>query len=344
VTDRHELQLSREQVLSFRRRVQALDERLPPGPDSLRHAAWAGLQDSVPRSALHSLHARVDGVAADVLDGPALVQVWGPRFAAYVVPVGEHAPFTLGRMPDKGRLPARAEDLAARANAYLAGRRLPIDKVAAAVLGGGNRNAIRYATLTGTVLIRWEGARQPTVWTVPRSALTPAEALEKLARRYLHVFGPSTIDSFARWAGIDGRPAAAAFDALGPTLLTVRTPQGAAQVLAEDVPTLRERAIPTDGARLLPSGDPYFLLWGADRELLVPDAAGRARLWTSRVWPGAVLVGGDIVGTWRRAKALVVVTQWRRLSLSEREAVEAEAASLPLPDVPAPATMQWEPA
>jgi hypothetical protein len=333
------LEVSREQVLAFRRRVQALDERLPPGPESLRHAAWAGLQDSVPRSGLHALHARVEGVAADVLDDPALVQVWGPRYAAYVVPAGEHAAFTMGRMPGKGRIPARAEDLAARAHAYLAGRRLPVDDVAG-VLGSGN--GIRYATLTGTVLIRWAGARQPTIWTVPRPELTAAEALQELTRRYLHVFGPSTVDAFVRWGGLDRPPAVAAFDALGPTLLTTRTPLGEGQILAEDVPTLREPPVPTEAVRLLPSGDPYYLLWGVDRELLVPDATSRAELWTTRVWPGALLVGGEIVGTWRRSKALVVVTPWRRLSAAERLAVDAEAASLPLPDVSVPGTVQWD--
>jgi hypothetical protein len=42
---------------------QALDERLRPGPDSLRRAAWAGLQDSMPRAALLSIHARVIAAA-----------------------------------------------------------------------------------------------------------------------------------------------------------------------------------------------------------------------------------------------------------------------------------------
>jgi hypothetical protein len=55
-----------------------------------------------------------------------------------------------------------------------------------------------------------------------------------------------------------------------------------------------------------------------------------------------VLVGGEIVGTWRRAKAVVDVTPWRKLSAAEREAVEAEAASLPLPDVTAPPAVRWE--
>lgn len=332
------LELSRDQILAFRRRVQALDERLPPGPDSLRHAAWAGLQDSVPRSALHSLHARVEGVAADVLDDPALVQVWGPRYVAYVVPAGDHAPFTLGRMPGKGRMPARAQDLAAGAHAYLAGRRLPVDDVADAL---GSGNGIRYATLTGTVLIRWGGARQPTMWTVPPPQLSPAQALQDLARRYLHVFGPSTVDAFVRWGGLEGPPAIAAFDALGPTLLTIRTPVGEGQILPEDVPTLREPPVPTEAVRLLPSGDPYYLLWGFDRELLVPDATSRAELWTTRVWPGALLVGGEIVGTWRRSKALVTVTPWRGLSGAERLAVEAEAATLPLPEVSVPAAVEW---
>ena len=52
------LNLTRPQILAFRRHVGALDERLPRGRRSLRRAAWAGLQDSMPRAALLSIHAR----------------------------------------------------------------------------------------------------------------------------------------------------------------------------------------------------------------------------------------------------------------------------------------------
>jgi hypothetical protein len=333
------LELTREQILAHRRRVQALDERLPPGPGSLRQAAWAGLQDSVPRSALHSLHARVEAVAPDAWRDSALAQVWGPRYTAYVVPGDAHAAFTLARLPEQGKLRTRAEGYAARANEYLAGREVPVDEVANA-LGVGN--GIRYATLTGTILIRWNGARQPTIWTVPRPELSPAEALQELARRYLHVFGPSTVESFVRWGGIDGPAALAAFDAIAPELIAVRTPLSDAWILVEDEPVIREPVRGTNAARLLPSGDPYYLLWGADRDLLVGDPARRAELWTSRVWPGAVLVGGEIVGTWRRSKSVVVVTPWRALSALERESVEAEAATLPLPETTAPVVVRWE--
>jgi hypothetical protein len=54
--------LTRRQILAFRRRFGGLDERMPAGAKPLRGAAWAGLQDSMPRAALLSLHARVDGV------------------------------------------------------------------------------------------------------------------------------------------------------------------------------------------------------------------------------------------------------------------------------------------
>ena len=54
-----ELELSRSQLLAFRRRAASLDERLPRGQGALRRMAWAGLYDSMPRAALLSIHAHV---------------------------------------------------------------------------------------------------------------------------------------------------------------------------------------------------------------------------------------------------------------------------------------------
>jgi hypothetical protein len=322
------LGLTRSQILAFRRRVSALDERLPAGARSLRRAAWAGLQDSMPRAALLSIHARVAGAHPLTWDDPSLVQLWGPHFSAYVVPARDRAVFSLARLPDDERGRRRAEDLADRLEAFLDGRRTT-DREAGAAMGLGNE--LRYAAATGRVLIRWEGARAPTVWTVPRPDVDPLDARRELARRYLRVFGPTTAEAFARWAGI-GRPQArATFDALAKSLTAVRTPIGDAFILTRDEPAFREAPGPAAAARLLPSGDTYFLLHGADRALLVPDRARRDELWTPRVWPGAVVVGGEVVGTWRRAHADLSVDTWRRLSPAEREAIEAEAASLPLP-------------
>lgn len=308
-------------------------------PSSLRRAAWAGLQDSAPRAALLSLHARVDAIGPSAWEHPALVQLWGPRFSDYVVAAEDLAVFSLGRLPASARGRARAYETAARLQAFLDGRRMPFGVAGRAM--GVPPNSLRYAAQTGTVLLRWDGARQPDVWTVPAPDVDPADARAELARRHLHVFGPATATSFARWAGVGQSEARDAFERLARALTPVTTPVGPAWMLSVDETALRARPEPAAPARLLPSGDAYFLLWGAERNLLVPDAHQRAALWTSRVWPGALLVNGDIVGTWRRSSAQVSIGTWRRLDAAERAAVEAEASTLPLAGLAASITVSW---
>lgn len=161
------LDLTRPQILAFRRHAGALDERLPRGEDSLRRAAWAGLQDSMPRAALLSIHARVAETGPSTWEDPSLVQLWGPRFNVFVV--------------------------AAR-----------------------------------------------------------------------------------------------------------------------------------------------------DRDLLVPDPERRSALWTPRVWPGGVLLAGEVAGTWRRADTVLTIQPWRRLSRPERDAVAAEAESLPLSSSGKRIVIRWD--
>jgi len=323
------LDLTRRQVLAFRRQAGALTERLPAGRDSLRRAAWAGLQDSMPRAALLSIHARVAGACPSTWEDPSLVQLWGPRYHVFVVAACDLPVFSLGTLPEDARGLSRATDLAARLHAVLGGARMSYGEAGRAL--GVPANSLRYAAATGTVLIRWEGARLPLVWTVPPPRLSAGDARLELARRYLHVYGPATPEAFRRWAWIRPGSAAAAFEALGRSLTPVRTPAGDAWILSRDEAAFRAEPAPAAAARLLPSGDAYFLLFAADRALLVPDENRRGELWTTRVWPGALLVGEEIAGTWRRAGPVVTVRTWRPLAPAERDAVAAEAGSLPLP-------------
>jgi hypothetical protein len=335
------LGLTREQILGFRRRVGGLDKRLPAGSESLERAAWAGLQDSMPRAALLSLHARVEGVEPSSWEDPCLAQLWGLRYSAYVVAKRDFALFSLGRYPSTAKGRERAEDMAARLKAHLNGARMTDREVGRAL--GINPNALRYAAPTGTVAIRWDGARASTVWTVDAPQIAPADARRELARRYLHVFGPATADGFGSWAGIKGPAAAETFASLEGSLLAVRTPIGDAWLLADDEPAVRAEETADAPARLLPSGDAYFLFHGAaERELLVPSPDLRAQLWTSRVWPGALLVDGEIRGTWRRAQHTVRVETWTRLSREAREAVESEARGLPLPSLKREIEVVWD--
>lgn len=297
------------------------------------------MQDSVPRAALLSIHARVAGTVPDSWEHPSLVQLWGPRYSDYVVAAADLAVFSMGRLPMDARRRARAVDTAARLHAFLEGRRMPFGQAGRGM--GVSPNSLRYAAATGTVLLRWDGARQPVIWTTTAPAVSPEDARRELARRYLHVFGPATAASYRKWAGIGGPAASAVFRDLAGELVAVRGPAGDAWILAEDEAAFRAQPGPAAPARLLPSGDAFYLAWGADREALVPDARRRAELWTSRVWPGAVLVSGEIAGVWRRSGCDVSIDAWRRLSSKEKEAVEAEAMSLPLPCLDGPIVVRW---
>jgi hypothetical protein len=294
----------------------------------------------MPRAALLSIHARVEDAGPASWEDPSLVQVWGPRYNVYVVAARDLAVFTLGRLPDAGKIRGRADDLAERLHALLDGGRMRYDDAGQAL--GVHGNQLRYAALTGRLAIRWEGARRPTVWTVPPPEIDRAEATLELARRYLRVFGPARPDGFRKWAAVEARTAVRAFDDLGAELIPVVTPAGEARMLAVDEPTIREPPAPAARARLLPSGDSYTLgITSDDRALLVPDAGRRRELWTPRVWPGALLVGGKVVGTWRRAGRKVTIEAWQRLSPTARDAVVEESESLPLPDLGGRIVVEW---
>src|SRR5262249_53390899 len=118
------LDLTRAEILAFRRRAGALDRRLPPGPDSLRQAASAGMQDSMPRAALLSIPARVEGTQPSTWADPSLVQLLGPRHNVYTVAGRDLALFSIGIYPDDEKGRRRAEDRAARLQAGLGGARM----------------------------------------------------------------------------------------------------------------------------------------------------------------------------------------------------------------------------
>jgi hypothetical protein len=284
----------------------------------------------MPRAALLSIHARVEGTEPSTWEDPSLVQFWGPRYNSYVVAARDLAVFSLGRPDDvKGR--QLAEDLAVRLHALLGGTRMNYGEAGRAL--GVHPNALRYAAPTGRVMIRWDG----------RAA---ADHLDRPATRSRSERGPTRARTSvparlrprrARGVRLVGGDIRAGrrrpFGALRRSLTPVRTPIGDAWILSRDEPALRRTVGPAAAARLLPSGDTYFLFQGADRELLVADPDRRRALWTPRVWPGGLLVGGEVVGTWRRVHGTVTVQTWRRLSRPVRDAVEAEAQSLPLPGI-----------
>ena len=188
-----DLELSRSQILGFRRWVGSLDERLPAGTKSLRRAAWAGLQDSIPRTALLSIHARVEGTGPRTWEHPSLVQLWGPRFNNYVVAAKDLPVFSLGRLPEDARRRARMYDTASRLHALLHGRRIPFGQAGHEM--GVAHNSLRYAAPTGKVLMHGtarnnllSGPRPHPLWTLSTRdsssrAVTSTSSVRRRQRR-----------------------------------------------------------------------------------------------------------------------------------------------------------------
>src|SRR6266487_3494414 len=192
------LSITRENVLAFRRRATYLHTRLPRG--RLVEAAFAGLQDSAPRSAVLALHARVRDVSPSAWKDPRFVQVWGPRGAVYVVPAHDVAVFTLGRSPRNSILRASVGAASERARRAFRAQGAQPGRVLSDRAAGVNFRELRIASMTGALRIEWDGAS--TAWRLvepPTEAAEPARL--ELARRFLRSVGPSTPREFMWWSG-----------------------------------------------------------------------------------------------------------------------------------------------
>ena len=138
----------------------------------------------MPRAAVLSVHARVRQNAPEASGGSGVHLTWA-RASCLRDRRGRSATFTLGRLPTIQPACARA-------------RRQPIASKAATRFGEAGHgmgiapNALRYAAATGRVLIRWDGARQPTGLDRAGADVEPRDARRELARRFLHASGPGT--------------------------------------------------------------------------------------------------------------------------------------------------------
>jgi hypothetical protein len=321
------LTVTREQVLRYRARVSHVDAKLRPG--SFAEAAWGGLQDSVPRAGVISLHARVEETKPDSWEDPSLAQIWFRGGADYLVPRVDAGIFALGSFP---RDPAEGESLdrlASDIHRVTEGRTLKVGEVTSLLRLDGPTH-IRASGMTGQVHIRWDASN---IWLIPveRPDIDVEDARRELARRFVRWFGPTTKQRLARWTGVHPSDAAATWKAIEKDLLPVGVDGEERFALAADVDAIT-RAEPVRGVRLIPFDDAFTKL---DHELLVSDETLRVRVFppigqSIGYIPGAILVDGEIVGAWQRQQRRVTVHPWSKLSAKVREEIEREALAFPI--------------
>jgi hypothetical protein len=335
----------RRRVASAARRM-GLADRVPGA--RVTELLDLGLQDSPPGAAITALAARCDGRLE--LGGTAIV--WTVRGAPHLIRAAD-----LGWWQAALR-PVDVDDLAARLYSY--GARLVreghdplagLDLTAAAmrqVLSGSElsraqlsaevtklvddpyrpyctgcrvvhvqENLFRFGALQAGVEVRHES--RITTFRLSDAAArmpSPATARRQLVRRFAGVAEPARPQLLAAWLGTD--------NAAAERIWAAADRDGAVR-RGSDLD-----AVAVQGVRLVPSTDPFLRL--VDRDLLTPHVGHRNELFKALGTPGALLVAGDVVGTWRAkstTKSLVVsVHSWSPLAAEDRDALEAEAGRL----------------
>jgi hypothetical protein len=344
--------VSRRDVLAFRVRAQQLDRDAgTPGDTAVLDI---GVQDTGPDGALWALANR--GVDVSGLAPDDLVMLWTIRGAPHVYRRGDMPQVAAAVEPfsedDAGK---RIFDATKPLKAAGISNLEALDAVAAAMhdivtepMVKGEVSTLltqrmdepylrfcrpcnathlyempfRLAAVRAGLELR-PGTSPPVLQPIPdfAPASEPSPRFD-VVRAYLRLLGPATPKHVAGY-----------LDA--PVMdVKARWPEDAVEVsvdgetrwlLAEDADALTGGAAPT--TRLLGPYDLY--LQGKDRPLLVDDPAHAKALWPVLGRPGAVLVDGEVAGTWRPrqsgGKLRVQVTLWRKASSAE---VEAQAGRL----------------
>lgn len=320
------LTATRRNVLAFRVRAQQLDRTTGRLEDTA--VLDLGVQDTGPDGARWALALRGIDVAA--IDDRALAMAWTVRGAPHAYRRGDLPGVLAATAPfsdaDAGK---RIYDAARPLKAAGIGNLEALDAVAAAM-----RSAVTAPTVKGEVsatvttlmdepykrhcvpcdaIHLWEmpvrlaalraglelqpGTSPPVLVPVP--GLAPADVVPErldVVRGYLRLLGPATPKLVAGYLDAPVRDVESRWpeDAVEVSVDGERRWGLAADVdrLATDPPALTHLLGPFD-----------LFLQARDRTLLVGDRAAGKSLWPAIGRPGAVLDGGEIVGTWRPRKA-----------------------------------------
>lgn len=347
--------IDRRQVLSFRVRAQQLD-RARGGLDDTT-LLDIGVQDTGPDGGRWALALR--GVDVAALPVEALLLLWTVRGAPH-----------LYRRADAGAVAAAVEpysDADAGKRIYDAAKPLreagignlaALDEVAARM-----RAVVTRPTVKGEVSARLAaempepylrlcrpcdathlyempfrlaavraglelepGTSPPVLRRIPdfRKAATAGERFD-LVRAYLRLLGPATPKHVADYLDAPVKDVKARWPS---DTVEVIVDGERRWLLAADEPALTSAE--ARGCWLLGPFD--LFLQAKDRSTLVPDPARAKELWPVLGRPGAILLDGELVGTWRPRKSgrtfTVAVRPWTTLTKAAREAIAEQAERL----------------
>jgi DNA glycosylase AlkZ-like len=161
-------------------------------------------------------------------------------------------------------------------------------------------------------------------WVPNSRELSREESLAELARRYFAGHGPATVHDFSWWAGLTVTEARSGLEAAIPGLISERI-DGKDYWRAGDAPghTAREGS----SVHLLPAFDEYLLGYKDRAAVLAVDDALRVVPGKNGVFFPTIVVGGRVVGTWKRKlrknSVDITLSSFAHLDDPDERAIEA---------------------
>ena len=353
-------EVDRAQVLAHRVVAQGLDrstEDLAALP-----LLDLGVQDSVAGSAAAAVAARVPDPATRLDDGRRWTTAWTLRGAPHVHRRGDlpslatalwpvDAADAVARLAGNGaqirKAGADALDVlraTAEALAEVVDHRMTKGEASTAVTPRIPRDGVTWcrgcdAHHVGEQLMRLAalpaglrlvpGATPATLEPIPGWGGPPdgEDGLARLVTAVLRTHGPARRPDVSGY--LDAAPRAIVAAWPDDDLAEVRVDGRSAWVAADALDALLA-APPPRLTRLLPRSDPW--LAARDRELTVPDPARRKEVWRILGSPGALLVDGEVVGTWRAGgsgpRLEITVAPFADLSRRTRRELDEETDRL----------------
>lgn len=123
---------------------------------------------------------------------------------------------------------------------------------------------------------------------------------KELVRKYLHCFGPGSVQGFTEWLGCSPAQARRMWQTAVDEMEPVHMSGKELWLLSDDKNLLLSPPEPERSLHLLGGHDPYLGL--QDREVILEDKTKQRLIWQTVSNPGAVLRHGEIVGMWKTRK------------------------------------------
>lgn len=337
-------------------------------PDALLSvvSGTCGMQAQVMSAAQLALRVRVPGILISEIERAlwqdrVLVKAWSMRGTLHVLPADELPLYVaaLGpyRLLQEQRWMARygvdAAAIAAMADAILSVLTdVPLTRrqLSQAVLARLKKHAPqiqdlvehgwgglgKYVCLQGNLCLGPNQGQEATFvrrdrWLADWDDIPGEEAEAWLLRKFLHAYGPATVQDFAFWAGMSVRDARRIWRGVERDMCAVTIAGSPAAILEPDLPALMERAQAPETVHLLPHFD-VFLLGHRSKSHLVDEShykrVYRAAGWISPV----VLIDGRVEGVWSHSRGgrvlRVLVEPFGALSARQRSAIKKRAADV----------------